>query len=50
MAKRYRDMVLVPGGSAPAAKLVENFLGRPFNNKAWTEWLNEGEGPSTTAN
>ena len=50
VAKRYREMVLTPGGSAPAAKLVENFLGRPFNNKAWTEWLNEDEGPSTSAN
>jgi Zn-dependent oligopeptidase len=28
IAKKYRDTVLAPGGSAPAAKLVENFLGR----------------------
>ena len=48
--KRYREAVLAPGGSAPAAKLVENFLGRPFNNKAWTDWLNEDQGPSTTVN
>jgi thimet oligopeptidase len=41
-AKRYRNTVLAPGGSAPAAKLVENFLGRPFNFKAWEAWLNEG--------
>lgn len=41
-AKRYRDTVLAPGGSAPAAKLVQNFLGRPFNFKAWQAWLNEG--------
>ncbi len=41
-AKRYRDTVLAPGGSKPAAKLVENFLGRPFNFKAWQAWLNEG--------
>jgi thimet oligopeptidase len=41
-AKRYRDTVLAPGGSKPAARLVENFLGRPFNFKAWQAWLNEG--------
>jgi len=50
VAKKYRDTVLAPGGSAPAGKLVENFLGRPFNNKAWTEWLNEDEGPPTSVN
>ncbi|HEY2955423.1 MAG TPA: M3 family metallopeptidase [Candidatus Eisenbacteria bacterium] len=50
VAKRYRDAVLAPGGSAPAATLVQTFLGRPFNNKAWTEWLNEDEGTSATAN
>jgi Zn-dependent oligopeptidase len=50
VAKKYRDMVLAPGGSAPAAKLVESFLGRPFNNKAWTDWLNEDEGPPTSVN
>ncbi len=41
VAKRYRDAVLAPGGSAPAAKLVENFLGRPFNFNAYQTWLNE---------
>ncbi len=40
-SKRYRDAVLAPGGSAPAAKLVENFLGRPFNFNAYQAWLNE---------
>jgi thimet oligopeptidase len=42
VAKRYRDAVLTPGGSRPAGKLVETFLNRPFNFKAWQEWLNEG--------
>ena len=42
VAKRYRDAVLTPGGSKPATKLVESFLNRPFNFKAWQEWLNEG--------
>ena len=41
VARRYRDTVLAPGGSAPAAKLVENFLGRPFNFNAYQAWLNE---------
>jgi len=42
VAKRYRNTVLVPGGSQPAAQLVEHFLNRPFNFNAWQEWLNEG--------
>jgi thimet oligopeptidase len=41
VAKRYRDAVLAPGGSAPAAKLVENFLGRPFRFDAYQAWLNQ---------
>lgn len=42
VAKRYRNAVLVPGGSQPARVLVESFLNRPFNFKSWQEWLNEG--------
>jgi thimet oligopeptidase len=42
VAKRYRDAVLAPGGSRPASKLVEDFLGRPSNFAAWQAWLNEG--------
>jgi thimet oligopeptidase len=42
VAKRYRNTVLVPGGSQPARVLVESFLNRPFNFKSWQEWLNEG--------
>jgi thimet oligopeptidase len=41
IAKRYRDAVLAPGGSEPAAVLVEHFLGRPFNFNAYQAWLNE---------
>ncbi|HET8622883.1 MAG TPA: M3 family metallopeptidase [Gemmatimonadales bacterium] len=41
VARRYRNTVLAPGGSAPAAKLIENFLGRPFNFAAWQAWLDE---------
>jgi thimet oligopeptidase len=41
VAKKYRDAVLAPGGSKPAAKLVEDFLGRPFSFDAYQRWLNE---------
>ncbi|HKS26667.1 MAG TPA: M3 family metallopeptidase [Pyrinomonadaceae bacterium] len=42
VAKQYRERVLAPGGSKPAARLVEEFLGRPFSFEAWQKWLNEG--------
>jgi thimet oligopeptidase len=51
VATLYRQKVLAPGGSAPARKLVQNFLGRPFNSKAWTAWLNNdqmAEAPAAT--
>jgi thimet oligopeptidase len=38
-AARYRQSVLAPGGSAPAAELVENFLGRPYDFAAYQAWL-----------
>ncbi|HEX8745650.1 MAG TPA: M3 family metallopeptidase [Pyrinomonadaceae bacterium] len=41
VARRYRERVLAPGGSKPAARLVEDFLGRPFSFDAWQKWLNE---------
>jgi len=47
---RYRAAVLAPGGSKPAAKLVEDFLGRPFNEDAYRKWLNEEEPASAAAN
>jgi thimet oligopeptidase len=40
VASRYRTKVLQPGGSQPAAMLVEGFLGRPFGFEAYEEWLN----------
>ncbi|HXG88451.1 MAG TPA: M3 family metallopeptidase [Vicinamibacterales bacterium] len=40
MARRYRDLILAPAGSKPAATLVADFLGRPFDFKAWEAWLN----------
>ena len=43
VAKRYREAVLAPGGSKPAAQLVHDFLGRDFNETAWKKWLDEDE-------
>jgi thimet oligopeptidase len=41
-ARRYRRLILERGGSAPAARLVEDFLGRPFTFDAWRNWLESG--------
>ena len=38
-ARRYRDEVLAPGGSRPAAELCERFLGRPYEVGAYRAWL-----------
>ncbi len=40
-AKAYRQKVLEPGGSKPADKLVEDFLGRKSDFKAYQNWLNQ---------
>ena len=40
-ARRYRDEVLVPGGSRPAAELCERFLGRPYEVGAYRAWLDQ---------
>jgi thimet oligopeptidase len=42
IARKYRDSILVPGGSKPASQLVKDFLGRDFSYEAWQTWLNEG--------
>jgi thimet oligopeptidase len=39
VAHRYRDRVLVPGGSRDAADLVADFLGRPYSFDAFRTWL-----------
>jgi thimet oligopeptidase len=39
VAHRYRDRVLVPGGSEDAADLVADFLGRPYSFDAFRTWL-----------
>ncbi len=41
VAKRYRQTILAPGGSKPAEQLVEDFLGRKPDFKAYQDWLNE---------
>jgi thimet oligopeptidase len=41
-AGRYRRAVLEPGGGKPAAQLVEEFLGRPYDFRAYESWLNRG--------
>lgn len=40
-ARRYRDVILAAGGSKDAAELVSEFLGRPYNIKAFSTWLEE---------
>jgi thimet oligopeptidase len=43
VAREYRDKVLVPGGSAPAADLVRSFLGREFQFEAFQRWIDRRE-------
>lgn len=42
-AKRYRDLVLAPGGTKPAAALVKDFLGRSYGFDAFKDWLAPGD-------
>ncbi|HEX8482229.1 MAG TPA: M3 family metallopeptidase [Allosphingosinicella sp.] len=42
-ARRYREMVLAPGSSRPAAALVADFLGRPLSLDAYRARLAKGE-------
>jgi thimet oligopeptidase len=48
VASRFRETVFVPGSSQPAAAVVTEFLGRPFNFDAWERWLNR-ETPAVTS-
>jgi thimet oligopeptidase len=41
-AKRYRRAILEAGGSKPAAELVSDFLGRPYDFAAYQQWLDAG--------
>jgi len=38
-ARRYRDRILAPGGTKPAAELVRDFLERPYDLRAFKAWL-----------
>jgi thimet oligopeptidase len=48
-ARRYRDEILARGGSADAADLVANFLGRPFAFDAFAAWLAQTPVPVAAA-
>jgi len=41
-ARRYRKAILEAGGSKPAAELVRDFLGRPYDFGAYQQWLDAG--------
>jgi thimet oligopeptidase len=41
-ARRYRSAILEAGGSKPAAELVSDFLGRPYDFAAYQQWLDAG--------
>ncbi|HET9156707.1 MAG TPA: M3 family metallopeptidase, partial [Myxococcaceae bacterium] len=45
-SQRYRKDILEPGGGRPAAELVANFLGRPYDFRAYEAWLREGDAPA----
>ena len=38
-ARRYRDLILRPGGGKPSDQLVRDFLGRPFAFASWQAWV-----------
>ncbi len=47
---RYRQSVLAPGATKPAAQLVHDFLGRDMNLDAYKAWmLAEFDSPATTS-
>jgi len=48
-AQRYRKDILEPGGGKPAAELVADFLGRPYDFRAYEAWLREGDAPVRNA-
>ena len=38
-ATKYMNAILKPGGSQPAADMIQQFLGRPFNAEHFETWL-----------
>ncbi|MFI6041536.1 M3 family metallopeptidase [Nocardia sp. NPDC051321] len=47
VARRYRDLILAPGGARDAADLVADFLGRPFTFDAFAAWLDRAPVPQS---
>jgi thimet oligopeptidase len=43
IARRYREIVLAPGGTRPARDVVHDFLKRDYDFKAFDSWLAGGE-------
>ena len=41
IGRRYRDTVLANGGQAPPQDLMQQFLGRPSDNRAFFKALNK---------
>ena len=41
MTYQYRDKILAAGGTKNAADLVKDFLGRPYDFKAYEKYLSE---------
>ncbi|MCB9898251.1 MAG: Zn-dependent oligopeptidase [Planctomycetes bacterium] len=44
-ARLYREKVLEPGSSKPAAELVKDFLGRDYSFEAYRRWLERAPEP-----
>lgn len=44
VATEYRHKVLDPGGTRDAAESLRDFLGRPYDFRAFEQWLNRGAG------
>lgn len=42
-ARRYRELVLAPGGSRPSAELVQTFLGRPLSLDAYRAKMDKAQ-------
>lgn len=41
VGRRYRETVLANGGQLPPAQLLQRFLGRPTDSRAFFRWLNK---------
>ncbi|MEP6693908.1 MAG: M3 family metallopeptidase [Chloroflexota bacterium] len=39
VSRSYRDTILAPGGTKPAEQLVRDFLGRPYDLRAFKAWV-----------